>query len=104
MAIGQPREGSVRSGDLKGRQPERTFEERSHDGIHDQGVFLRWLLCMREQCPNKAISESNFEFVIDPEECTECIGFFDVPQCVAACPIPKTCGVINPDVPRYQAA
>ena len=58
--------------------------------------------CVSE-CPNNAISERNFELAIDPEKCTECIGFFDAPQCVAACPIPKTC-VINPNVPRYQAA
>ena len=55
------------------------------------------------KCPNTAISNSNFEFAIDPDKCTEGIGFFDAPQCVAAGPIPKTC-VINPNVPRYQAA
>jgi len=58
--------------------------------------------CLSE-CPNKAISERNFSFVIDPDKCTECIGFFDAPQCVEMCPIPKTC-VVNPDVPRYQSA
>ena len=55
------------------------------------------------ECPNNAIVEHDFAFAIEPEKCTECIGFFDEPQCVAICPIPKTC-VINPDLPRYVAA
>ena len=55
------------------------------------------------ECPNDAIFEKNFELSIDAAKCTECVGFFDDPQCVASCPIPKTI-VINPDVPRYQAA
>jgi ferredoxin len=25
-------------------------------------------------------------FVIDPDRCTECVGFFDQPQCVSVCP------------------
>ena len=55
------------------------------------------------ECPNDAISEQISAFTIDPAKCTECIGFFDEPQCVAICPIPKTC-IINPDVPRFVAA
>jgi ferredoxin len=58
--------------------------------------------CVNE-CPNEAISERSFAFFIDPAKCTECVGFFNKPQCVETCPIPKTC-VINLDVPRYQAA
>lgn len=54
-------------------------------------------------CPNGAIFEKSFEFFINPAKCTECIGFFDEPQCVAICPSPKTI-IINPDVPRYEAA
>ncbi|MHB1022666.1 MAG: 4Fe-4S binding protein [Acidobacteriaceae bacterium] len=57
--------------------------------------------CVNE-CPNNAILERSFAFVIDPGKCTECIGFFDEPQCVSICPIPKTC-IINPDVPRFAA-
>lgn len=54
------------------------------------------------ECPNKAIGETKDGFfVIDPNKCTECIGFFDEPQCVSTCPIDGTC-VINPDFPRYQ--
>ena len=57
----------------------------------------------QSECPNDAISEKDFELSIDPAKCTECIGFFEWAQCVAICPMPKTI-VINPDVPRYQAA
>ena len=38
------------------------------------------------ECPNDAISESDPIYVIDPERCTECVGFFDEPQCVEVCP------------------
>lgn len=41
--------------------------------------------CVME-CPNDAISEGDPIFVIDPERCTECVGFFDEPQCVEVCP------------------
>ncbi|WP_407672604.1 4Fe-4S dicluster domain-containing protein [Novosphingobium organovorum] len=49
-----------------------------------------------------AISEARGTFVIDPALCTECIGHFDTPQCVAICPVDDTC-VIDTRVPRYQA-
>ncbi len=26
-------------------------------------------------------------YVIDPDKCTECVGFFDEPQCIGVCPI-----------------
>ncbi len=38
------------------------------------------------ECPNDAISEGDPIYVIDPNLCTECVGFFDEPQCVAVCP------------------
>lgn len=41
--------------------------------------------CVAE-CPNDAISEGDPIFIIDPERCTECVGFFDEPQCVEVCP------------------
>ena len=37
-------------------------------------------------CPNKAISAGEALFVIDPERCTECVGFHDTEQCAAVCP------------------
>jgi ferredoxin len=56
------------------------------------------------ECPNKAISETKDGlFIIDPNKCTECIGHHDEAQCVAVCPIDKTC-IIDNSFPRYQAA
>ena len=43
-------------------------------------------VCARE-CPNGAISQGKVIFVIDPDMCTECVGHFDVPQCVEICPV-----------------
>ncbi len=40
-----------------------------------------------EECPNDAISEGDSIFVIDSDRCTECVGFFDEPQCVNVCPV-----------------
>ena len=34
-------------------------------------------------------------YVIDPAKCTECVGHFDVPQCVEVCPV--DCIPVNPD-------
>ncbi|HGY54573.1 MAG TPA: YfhL family 4Fe-4S dicluster ferredoxin [Caldithrix abyssi] len=49
------------------------------------------------ECPNDAISEGDPIYVIDPNLCTECVGFFDEPQCVAVCPT----DAIHPD-PNHQ--
>lgn len=38
-------------------------------------------------CPNKAISQGETIYVIDPARCTECVGHFDEPQCQAVCPV-----------------
>ena len=40
-----------------------------------------------EDCPNQAISEGPGIYVIDPQRCTECVGFHDASQCVAICPV-----------------
>jgi len=47
------------------------------------------------ECPNGAISQGPEIYVIDPGKCTECVGHFDAPQCVAVCPV--TCIPLNPD-------
>ena len=47
-------------------------------------------------CPNKAISMGPEIYVIDPALCTECVGHFDEPQCVAVCPV--ECIHPDPDV------
>jgi len=39
-----------------------------------------------EECPNEAISEGDEYCVIDPNKCTECVGFFNTQQCVSVCP------------------
>jgi len=40
-----------------------------------------------EECPNEAIYEGDTQFLIDPEKCTECVGFFESPRCAGACPL-----------------
>ncbi len=47
------------------------------------------------ECPNEAIYQGAEIFEIDPEKCTECVGFYDEPQCIAVCPV--DCIVPNPD-------
>jgi ferredoxin len=39
------------------------------------------------ECPNQAISQGLEYYVIDPNLCTECVGHFDMPQCVEVCPV-----------------
>ncbi len=51
-------------------------------------------ICISE-CPNDAISEGDLIYVINPDLCTECVGFFDESQCVAACPVDSI--VPNPE-------
>ena len=43
-------------------------------------------VCVAE-CPNESISSGDPAFVIDAAKCTECVGFFDAPQCVDVCPV-----------------
>ncbi|MCX7834353.1 MAG: 4Fe-4S dicluster domain-containing protein [Ignavibacteria bacterium] len=53
------------------------------------------------ECPNNAIYEAGVPWVLGgeehdalsndhtyvvPDKCTECVGFFDEPQCIPACP------------------
>lgn len=54
-----------------------------------------------QECPNDAIFEKSGLFAIKADKCTECIGHFDDPQCIAACP--ADCVVVDKSVPRYQA-
>ena len=39
------------------------------------------------ECPNGAITQGTDIFVIDPELCTECVGFHDEEACAAVCPV-----------------
>ncbi|MGH8550880.1 MAG: YfhL family 4Fe-4S dicluster ferredoxin [Methylococcales bacterium] len=47
------------------------------------------------ECPNGAISQGEEIYVINPDQCTECVGHFDTPQCVAVCPV--DCIIGDPD-------
>jgi len=38
-------------------------------------------------CPNKAISQGEVIYEINPAYCTECVGHFNEPQCIAVCPV-----------------
>lgn len=42
-------------------------------------------LCLPE-CPTNAISEGDI-YVIDPQKCVECKGYFDESQCAVVCPV-----------------
>ncbi|MDT9587197.1 MAG: YfhL family 4Fe-4S dicluster ferredoxin [Candidatus Arsenophonus melophagi] len=41
------------------------------------------------ECPNKAISIGEVFYKINPHLCTECIGYYDQPNCQSVCPISK---------------
>jgi ferredoxin len=45
-------------------------------------------------CPNKAISLGEEYYVIEPDLCTECVGHYDVPQCIEVCPV--ECILVDP--------
>ena len=49
----------------------------------------------REECPNEAIEENDPVYLIDSDVCTECVGHFDEPQCIAVCPV--DCIISDPD-------
>src|SRR5690606_1217498 len=51
-------------------------------------------------CPNRAITQGETIYVIDPALCTECVGHFDEPQCVAVCPV--ECIDPDPDHPESE--
>lgn len=40
-----------------------------------------------QECPNTAISPGDEIYEINPSLCTECVGFFDEPQCQQVCPV-----------------
>jgi ferredoxin len=46
-------------------------------------------------CPNQAIYQGEAIFEINPSLCTECVGHFNEPQCVAVCPV--NCIPLNPE-------
>ena len=48
------------------------------------------------ECPNEAISQGEEIYIIASNLCTECVGHYDVPQCIEVCPV--DCIVNNPEV------
>ena len=48
-----------------------------------------------DECPNEAISEGDPVYLIDVDRCTECVGHYDEPACVAVCPV--DCIILDPD-------
>jgi ferredoxin len=56
------------------------------------------------ECPNKAIFDAKTGvFFIEPDKCTECVGFHDEPRCAAVCPVADTC-ILDPDHQESQEA
>lgn len=51
------------------------------------------------ECPNDAIEPGNDIFEIDPDTCTECVGYFSREACQEVCPV-KCC---LPDPRREEA-
>lgn len=39
------------------------------------------------ECPNEAIYPGDSIFVIEPDRCTECYGFYGESQCISVCPV-----------------
>ena len=39
------------------------------------------------ECKNSAITEGETIYTIDPNKCTECVGWFDSPRWVEVCPV-----------------
>ena len=54
------------------------------------------------ECPNDAISAGDDIYLIDPNLCTECVGFFDQESCQAACPV--ECCLPDPKHLEVEAA
>lgn len=51
-------------------------------------------------CPNTAIYQGEAIYEIHPNKCTECVGHFPEPQCVAVCPV--NCIIKDPAHPETE--
>ena len=60
--------------------------------ITDEGINCD--VCEPE-CPNDAIYQGEEIYEINPDLCTECVGHYDVSQCVEVCPV--ECIPLDPD-------
>ena len=54
------------------------------------------------ECPNEAISEGDDLYVIDPDLCTECVGFHGEEVCQKVCPV--LCCLPDPDRQETEQA
>ena len=52
------------------------------------------------ECPNDAIYQGQEIYQIEPSLCTECVGHFDISQCVVVCPV--ACIEIDPNYQESQ--
>lgn len=50
------------------------------------------------ECPNKAISEGETTYVINPARCTECVGSYASSRCAEVCPV----DACQPDAARKE--
>lgn len=50
------------------------------------------------ECPNQAISMGEKVYQIEADKCTECVGHYEQPTCVAVCPI----DCVKPDPSRIE--
>lgn len=48
------------------------------------------------ECPNDAITFGEEIYEINPQLCTECVGFYEEPTCVKVCPI-NSCIIVDPN-------
>jgi ferredoxin len=55
-------------------------------------------LCI-DECLTNAISEGDPIYVINPDKCTECAGFYNEPKCVKVCPA----DAIKPDPDHHES-
>jgi ferredoxin len=70
--------------------------ERGEPAVMSTMITDACILCgiCEPECPNGAIREGRDAFEIDPNLCTECVGFHDSEQCAAVCPV--DCCVSDP--------
>lgn len=54
------------------------------------------------ECPNQAIFMGEKIYEINPNQCTECVGHFDTPQCMEVCPV--SCIPVNPQFVEDKVA
>lgn len=50
------------------------------------------------ECPNMAISQGDDIYIIQFDLCTECVGHYEVSQCIEVCPV--DCIVVDTDKPE----